>query len=108
MRLFNKNENMDNILKDYYKSKENHLKHNIPSLPVINIIKISETPGKKLLINFAFSAAITIMSGIFILKAGSKTEMELLLEKVIENTDIIEHIRSGSINMFEILSKSLM
>ncbi len=37
---------------------------------------------------------------------GIKEQFELA--KVIENTDAIENIRSGSHNMFEILSKNLI
>lgn len=108
MRLFKRNDNIDNILKDYYKINEDYAKQNIPSLPTVNIIKIDITPGRRLLINTAFTFGIILLSGIVLLTAGNKTEMEILMGKIIENTDVIEHIRSGSSNMFEILSKSFM
>lgn len=108
MKLSNKNDNIEKILNEYYKTKEAHLKQNIPSLQVVNIIRIDTAPGKRLLINTAFTCGIVIMSGIFLLTAGNQSELAILMENVFENTNVIEHIRSGSNNMFEILSKSFM
>jgi len=108
MRLFNQKDSMDNILNEYYDIKETHLKHNIPPLAVNNIIRIDTDYGKRLFINTAFTCGIIVMSGIFLLTAGNQTELAIIMEKVIENTNVIEHIRSGSENMFKILSKSFM
>ena len=108
MKLFNQNNKTENILNEYYEIKINHLRQNIPSLPVINIIGLDTTPGKRLFFNTAFTCGIVIMSGIVLLTAGNQSELTIVMEKAIENTNAIEHIRSGSINMFEILSKSFM
>ncbi len=108
MRLFNKNNSMDNILNEYYEIKGTHIKHNIPPLAVNNIIKIDTGYGRRLFINTAFTCGIIVMSGIFLLTAGNQTDLAIIMEKVIENTNAIEHMRSGSKNMFEILSKSFL
>jgi len=108
MKLFNKKNSMDNMLNEYYETKENHLKQSIPVLSVINIVKMDTDSSRRVLINTAFTFGIVIMSGIFLLSADTKTELAKLMEIVIENTNIIEHIRSGSNNMFEILSKNFI
>ncbi len=108
MKLFNKKNSMDNILNDYYETKESHLKHDIPVLSAVNIVKMDTGSRRRLFINTAFTCGIIAMSGIFLLTADTKTGLAIVMEKVIENTDVIEHIRSGSINMFELLSKSFM
>ena len=108
MRLFNKNNSMDNILNEYYEIKGTHIKHNIPPLAVNNIIKIDTGYRRRLFINTAFTCGIIVMSGIFLLTAGNQTDLAIIMEKVIENTNVIEHIRSGSENMFEILSKNFL
>ena len=108
MKLFNNNDNIENILNEYYKTKENHLKNNIPDLSAINIVKMNTGSSRRFLINTAFTCGIIIMSGLFLLTAGDQSELATVMETVIENTNVIEHIISGSINMFEILSKSFM
>ena len=108
MKLFNKDNSLDNTINEYYRTKGNHLKHNIPPLKISNIIKTDTGYGRRLFINTAFTCGIIVMSGIFLLTAGNQTELEIIIKKVIENTNVIEHIRSGSINMFEILSKDFI
>ena len=108
MRLFNKRDSIDNILNEYYELKETHLKHNIPPLTVNNIIRLNTDYRKRLFINTAFTCGIIVMSGIVLLTAGNQTGLAIIMEKAIENTNVIEHIRSRTENMFEILSNNFL
>jgi hypothetical protein len=107
MKLIKKN-NMENLLNEYYRTKQNQLRKNRPILPGQNILIFNRNKKNRFQINTVFTFGIVLMCGFFILTTGKQTEMAVIIEKALENTNVIEHIRSGSINMFEILSKSFM
>lgn len=101
MRQYSKSNSLDDILDDFYKSKINYLKQPSPPIAVFNTININNRSGRKLLLNTAFTFGIILMIGIFLLTAGDKTELAKIMESAIKKTNVIEHIRSGSNNMFE-------